>query len=352
MFISALHKINIPLRKILIIQLGDIGDVVWAIPAFRAVKAAFPQAELSVLTRKPNGDLLLDDQHINKVLQIARQTLRNEIRFVLNLRKEKFDLAIDLRADDRGAFTSYLSGAPMRAALYYPGLSWRNRLFTHLVAPEPAKEKSYGAAEQSLKIIRGLGIKEETAVPRIHVTRELKDKMAVLIAEEKIAALTGWVSINPFSRWPYKEWDMEKWRQLAFFIWQKYALPAVIIGSDVERKRAAELVSCSQSPLYNLAGKTTLREMPALLQMSRLHIGVDSAAPHIAAAVGTATLTIYGPSDWRDWAPPGDNHQVILPDMKCSPCYRKGCEGKGRSLCLDSLDVAKVQITVEKMLDG
>src|SRR5271169_1755537 len=139
MLVSAQHEINIPIRKILMIQLGDIGDVVWAIPAFQAVKAAFPQAELSVLTRQPNGDLLLDDQQINKVIQIAAQSLFAEIRFVKKLRREKFDLAIDLRADDRGAFTSYLSNARMRAALYYPGLSWRNRLFTHLVIPAPAK---------------------------------------------------------------------------------------------------------------------------------------------------------------------------------------------------------------------
>jgi ADP-heptose:LPS heptosyltransferase len=351
MLISIQHKINIHIKRILIIQLGDIGDVVWAIPAFRAIKAAFPQAELSILTRAPNGELLLDDHEIDKVIQVTAQSMIKEIRFIKNLRREKFDLAIDLRADDRGAFTAYLSGAPMRAALYYPGLFWRNRLFTHLVVPEPAKEKSFGAAEQSLKIIRGLGIKGGTAIPGIHVTRELKDKMVVLITEEKISPLTGWVSINPFSRWTYKEWDMEKWRQVALFIWKRYALPAVIIGSDAEAKRAAELVAYSQSPIYNLAGKTTLRELSALLQMSRLHIGVDSAAPHIAAAVGTATLTIYGPTDWEDWAPRGDNHQVILPEMECSPCHRKGCDGKGRSLCLDSLDVAKVQSAVEKMMN-
>jgi len=86
-------------------------------------------------------------------------------------------------------------------------------------------------------------------------------------------------------------------------------MPVIITGSASERKRADELAAKSHSPIYNLAGKTTLREMAALMQMSRLHIGVDSAAPHIAAAVGTPTITIYGPSDWRDWAPTGDKKQ-------------------------------------------
>jgi heptosyltransferase-3 len=83
-----------------------------------------------------------------------------------------------------------------------------------------------------------------------------------------------------------------------------------------------------------------------------LHIGVDSAAPQIAAAVGTPTLTIYGPSDWREWAPPGEKNKVVLPDMDCSPCYKKGCNGSGRSDCLDKLAVAKVQDVVETMLDN
>ena len=351
MLISAQHKINIPIRKILVIQLGDIGDVVWAIPTFWALKAAFPQAGLSVLVRNPYGDLLLDDPHIDKIFQIDEQSVFNGLRLLKNLRREKFDLLFDLRADDRGAFISFLSGAKIRAALYYASLSWRNRAFTNLVDPPPVKEKILGAAEQSLKIIRGFAIKEITSTPQIFVAEKLKDKLSTLLTEEKIETKYGWVSINPFSRWSYKEWNMDKWRQLAFLVWQTYKMPVIITGSKTEKQRANALVATGRSPIYNLAGKTTLREMAALLQMSRLHIGVDSAAPHIAAAVGTPTITIYGPSDWRDWAPPGEKNKVVLPDMDCSPCHKKGCDGNGRSECLDNLSVAKVQDAIEPMLN-
>lgn len=352
MIIASQHKINIPVRKILVIQLGDIGDVVWAIPTFWALKDAFPQAGLSVLVRNHNGDLLLDDSHIDKIFQVDQQSLFKGLQLLKNLRREKFDLLFDLRADDRGAFISFFSGAKIRAALYIPTLYWRNRAFTHLVDPPSAKERILGAAEQSLKIIRGFAIKETTSTPQIFVAEKLKDKISVLLTEEKIETTHGWVSINPFSRWSYKEWDMDKWRQLAFFIWQTYKMPIIITGSKTEKQRAEELAMAGRSPIYNLAGKTTLREMAALLQMSRMHIGVDSAPPHIAAAVGTPTITIYGPSDWRDWAPPGDRNQVVLPDMDCSPCHEKGCDGNGRSKCLDNLAVAKVQSAVETMLNN
>jgi heptosyltransferase-3 len=352
MIISAQHKINIPVSKILVIQLGDIGDVVWAIPAFWSLKDAFPQAGLSVLVRNPNGDLLLDDLHIDKIFQVGQQSLFAGLQLLKNLRREKFDLLFDLRADDRGAFISFFSGAKIRAALYYRRLFWRNRAFTHLVDPPPQKERILGAAEQSLKIIRGFAIKETTSTPQIFAADKLKEKISKLLAEEKIETKYGWVSINPFSRWSYKELDMDKWRQLAFYIWQKYEMPMIITGSATQKQRADALAIAGRSPIYNLAGKTTLREMAALLQMSRLHIGVDSAAPHIAAAVGTPTITIYGPSDWRDWAPSGDGNLVVLPDMDCSPCHKKGCDGSGRSKCLDNLPVAKVQDAVEKMLSN
>lgn len=349
MIVAARHKIDIPLHRILIIQLGDIGDVVWGIPAYCSVKLAYPQADLFLLTREPFGDLLLDDPHITRVFQL-KKNFRASLSLVRQLRKLRLDLVIDLRSDDRGAYTSFFSGAQMRAALFYPGLSRRNRFFTHLVDPEPVKERVFGAAEQSLKIIRGLGIEETTSAPRIIISAESEQKVRQIIAAEKIVANKGWISINPFSRWSYKEWGLEKWRQLVSSIWEKYGLPSLIVGSHEERERAANLFHNTVSPIYNLAGKTSLREIGALLKMSRLHIGVDSAAPHIAAAVGTPTVTIYGPSDWRDWAPPGEKNKVVLPDMDCAPCHQKGCDGSGLSRCLETIDADKFMAAVEELL--
>ena len=351
MIISAQHKINIPVRKILIIQLGDIGDVVWAIPAFWAVKNAFPQAEVSVLTRRPNGDLLLDDSHIGNVFQVDRRSVFKGLQLVKSIRREKFDLLFDLRADDRGAYISLLSGAKMRAALYYREIDWRNRMFTHLANPPQTEERVLGAAEQSLKILRSFGIQETTSTPQLSISTATRNKAIELLASEKIVSEKGFVTVNPFSRWSYKEWGIDKWRQIISFVWQEYKTPVLILGSEEERKRANELIFADSSSAYNLAGKTTLREMAGVLQRSRLHIGVDSAAPHIAAAVGTPTLTIYGPSDWRDWAPPGEKNQVVLPEMDCSPCRKKGCDGSGQSKCLDNLTVAKVQDAMEKMFN-
>jgi ADP-heptose:LPS heptosyltransferase len=79
---------------------------------------------------------------------------------------------------------------------------------------------------------------------------------------------------------------------------------------------------------------------------------VDSAAPHIAAAVGVPTITLYGPSDWRYWSPPGERHLVVAPPDECAPCFLKGCEGKGWSRCLEEMSVERVSDAVEQMVKG
>jgi ADP-heptose:LPS heptosyltransferase len=349
MYIAAQHKINIPVKKILVIQLGDIGDVVWAIPTYWALKAAFPQASLSVLVRNNYGDFLVDDNHIDKIFTVNSESVLSSLQLLRKLRREKIDLLFDLRADDRGAYTSFFSGAKIRAAMYYGRLSWRNRLFTHLVESPNVDKKTLGAAQQSLRIINGFGIKETASIPQIFVNEKVKEKISDFLSKEKVEQKNGWISMNPFSRWSYKEWGIDKWRKLSLFIWQTYKMPTIITGSIEERKRSDELVTGSNCPIHNFAGMTSLREMAALLQMSRLHIGVDSAAPHIAAAVGTPTLTIYGPSDWREWAPTGEKNMVVVSDMDCVPCRNKGCEGNNRSKCLDELPLAKVQDAAEKI---
>ncbi|HAJ27272.1 MAG TPA: hypothetical protein DCG53_08530, partial [Syntrophus sp. (in: bacteria)] len=253
-----------------------------------------------------------------------------------------------------------LTGAPFRASLVYRDAPfYRNRLFTHLVYPANENIRiRLGAAEQSLRIVRGFGIPTGDTVPKLFVEPETLGKMKNLLDNHGVYsqvqddapndAPTGFVSLNPFSRWSYKEWPLDNWVAISAWLWTEYRLPAVIVGSAMEKERAETLVKSARGvvKIHNMAGETNLKGLAALLSLSRLHVGVDSAAPHIAAAVGTPTITIYGPSDWRDWAPVGERHQVVTTDMDCSPCHQKGCDGRGRSRCLENMSVGQVQAAI------
>jgi heptosyltransferase-3 len=387
------------MRRILIIQLGDIGDIVWSLPALQAVREAYPGAEVAVLLREGSGSLLAAGTVPPKIFEV-RKKLGESLRLIRALRRERFDLVFDFRGDERGAYMAFLTGAPMRAALHYPSLPWlRNRLFTHLVAPS-GMALAAGAADLSLYILRAFGIEARNAVPQLDLSDETKHRAEKILAAEGIAAAsestavgdpeacpadaqemvrgtnggscpvcggeslrilsTGgnvgkacpWVTLNPFSRWTYKEWAPEKWVRIIDWLGEAFGIAAVIVGAPAERVRADELGRSCAGKVYNLAGKTTLAELAGVLHLSRLHIGVDSAAPHIAAAVGTPTVTLYGPADWRYWAPRGQHHHVAVSDMPCIPCNLKGCDGSGVSRCLDTLTVERVQAVLREALSA
>lgn len=340
------------IRNILVIQLGDIGDVVWATPTFRAVKDAYPHGNVSVLLRGGFGSLLRADPCVHKVFEVKQyegglvKKIRGQIGFLRTLRRERFDLAFDLRSDDRGAFMSFFSGAPIRATNIYYSIPWRNRFFTHLADPPVSEGRTYDAADQSLRVVRGFGIDTEDTVPKLFVSETIRERARQILEYEGIPAGSRWITLNPFSRWQYKEWGHEKWVRIIDWLWEKHEISTVIVGAPDEREKAADITGRCGGRIYDLTGRTTLDELAGVLGLSDLHVGVDSAAPHIAAAVGTPTITIYGPSDWRDWAPPGEIHGVVTPDCDCVPCYQKGCDGSGVSRCLQELPVEKVRAAV------
>ncbi|RZB35285.1 MAG: heptosyltransferase III [Desulfobacteraceae bacterium Eth-SRB1] len=357
MIIKGCNKFKRKIKSILIIQLGDIGDVVWATPTFRAVKETYPQANVSVLLRESFGSLLEADPHIHKIFEVTQykgnllERAKKQVSFISNLRGEHFDLVFDLRSDDRGAYMALLSGAQIRAALLYRGLKWRNLLFTHLADPLPPKERIYAAAEQSLLVVRSFGINTKDGIPKLWISEKARKSVKQLLYHEGVTTANRWITLNPFSRWQYKEWGYEKWVQIIDWLHEKYGISTVIVGAPEEKEKSINIVSKCKGQIFNLTGKTTLDELAGVLRLSSLHVGVDSAAPHIAAAVGTPTITIYGPSVWSEWAPPGEMHSVVIPDCDCAPCHQKGCNDSGISKCLEELTVDKVKVAIQKFLD-
>lgn len=352
------YKLPQSVTKILLIQLGDIGDVVWTTPTIWAVKNSIPGSKVSVMVKYGFGGLLEADPSIERIFEVKRydgnifQQAVGQLSFLKDIRAQHFDLVVDLRLGDRGAFMSLATGAPLRVSLYHPeGLPfWRKYLFTHGVVPADPIHKR-GATDQSLRILRGLGIDTNNIVPRLWVSDAAKRRVRGMLIDEKIDSLKNWITLNPFSMWLYKEWNDYKWIEIINWLWHDYAIPVIIIGSPEEKPKAEALIRQCQARVFNFAGKTTLEDLAGVLSLSRLHIGVDSAAPHIAAATGTPTITIYGPSSWKDWAPLGKDHRVILPNRDCVPCHQKGCDNSGRSRCLEELTAEQVKSVIREVLE-
>lgn len=358
MMIGGSFKLPPGVERILIIQLGDIGDVVWSLPTLRAVRSAYPVSYLAVCVREGRGgDLLEADPHVDQVFEVARRSnslfknLMADIALMKRLASEHFDLVFDLRGDERGAFIAFSTQAPVRAAQYYDNVSpLRNLMFTHLVKITNDVVRKGRAGEQSLRVVRCFGIDTNDVMPKIHVREDWLQNARIILGtylNAKEEEIPPFISVSPFSRWSYKEWPIAKWRELLNWVVDQ-GITVFVVGTEGERERAERIIKSIKDRAFNLAGRTTLSTLAALLSMSSLHIGVDTAGPHIAAAVGTPTVTLYGPTDWREWAPVGEKHLVVSSDFPCAPCYKKGCGDSDRSLCMEELPVTKVQDVIRR----
>ena len=347
-------------NNILLVQMGDIGDIVLTTPTIRAVREIYPASRVSILVRKPFGNLLLADPNLHEVIETGKirgsvfNILQGHMQIIRRLRRAHYDLVIDLRTGDHGALLTFFTGASVRVGA--PGGKkqfWRKFLFTNILQNmKVALPPAHPGADQSLRIVRELGIDTADSTPKLYIVPTDRLRASTLLAEAGVAPETKMVTINPFSRWKYKEWNNAKWGEVIDEIWKTHRMPTVLIGSTEEAAASQEIAAGREERVINLAGKTTLGELAAVLSMSALHLGVDSAAPHIAAAVGTPTVTIYGSADWRLWRIVDEYHKVVSQAMDCVPCNMKGCDGSGKSQCLDELTVKPVIHTALKLLEA
>ena len=221
-------------------------------------------------------------------------------------------------------------------------------MFTQLVQPE--NELNQYCAEHGLNIVAALGAGTQMKRPQLFTSPENEKRALALLKQEKVPLGVPMIAIQPFSLWPYKEWAVGNFTKLIKWIKSTFSLPILIIGSAAERTRAIEVVQGSGPGTYNVAGRTSLGDLKAVLMMCGLLIGSDSAGIHIAAAVGTPTVALFGPSSPASWAPRGENHLVISKSWPCVPCRNKGCYNTERSRCMEELSFDEVRVGVEQQI--
>ncbi|MFH1241122.1 MAG: glycosyltransferase family 9 protein [Pseudomonadota bacterium] len=342
------------IHNILLIQLGDIGDVVLSFPCIRALRENFPKATIIVAVREKARELIEDCPwstgviSVNKEKRSLGQEIEYQKNFLLGLRRFRFDLVIDMRTGTRGAILTLLTGARYRVGYRGDGKGWRNRIFNHLASDEYVPRQYVG--DYYFRLLMTYGFRTEDVRPELRVPRERRKRAAALLKEHGVLLDQPLIVVQPFSLWHYKEWGIDKYIQLINWIGIKYRFPVVLTGSSAERGRIVEIIKRCKENVYNLAGETSIGAFSAILGYCRLFIGVDSSGMHISGAVGTPTVTIFGPSSPVSWAPRGEKHVVVQKDFSCVPCRRKGCDDSEVSRCLEELTVEEVSSAVERQL--
>ena len=353
-------------RRALVVKLRHHGDVLLASPVFSALKRKAPHVEIDALVYADTAPMLTGHPSIREVFGIDRawKTLGSfeqtaaEWKLFSQLRGRRYDLIVHLTENWRGAWLARTLGTRWSVA---PRMAGRNRFwkksFTHLV-PAPLAGGRH-VVESNLDALRRIGIhpaQNERALTLV-AGAQAEERVGRLVAERGLAE-QSFVQVHPSSRWRFKCWPPEKMAALIDRL-QARGSRVVLTGApdpaetqmiDDIQKRLAQPVAA------NFAGALSLKELAALTARARLFVGVDSAPMHIAAAVGTPAVAIFGPSGadlWGPWGlPRAGTHRVVAADeYTCRPCGLDGCGGGKVSDCLVTLEVDRVWTAAAGLLD-
>lgn len=329
-------------KKVLFIEIWGIGDLVMMTPALKAARNLFSSAEVTLLAKSFAVDLLQSESLVDKYIlfNIPWTKFKGKYRFwewdwiglvrvIKILRKEKFDLALDARGDFRNNLLSFLIGAKRRIGYDWSGGDY---FLTDVVS---ADYKKMHRVEAWLNLLKYFGAEIKNLEPRISILKSEEDWAEDFLKNKGIEKGELLIGIHPGARIKTRCWPLERFAKIAEYARDTYKAK-IIVFADSEGYG-------SQIPIkgdYTLV-RLSLRQLIALLQKLNLLICNDSAPMHLAAAVGTPIVAIFGPTEPRYFGPHGDANRIIIKEgFPCRPCYDY-CKYK-EPFCITGISVDEV----------
>jgi ADP-heptose:LPS heptosyltransferase len=302
-------------------RLRFIGDVILTTPVVHALRKHFPDAKISYLAEKPYHSLLFHHPDVDQVFGFDSRSLRNQACTIRDLLRIPFDVAIDLFGNPRSAWLAFMSGARYRIGGDFRG---RKAFYTHKIRDD-GKPKS--AIDFHLEYLRPLGIEIERSEPHIEVTEEETALAWNYLEKEGFSRNETIIGVHPGATWPAKKWPGEKFAGLANRLVTELGVKVLFTtGVGEEDLVGAVIKECSfptASPIV-----LTLRQLVALIKVIHLFISNDTGPMHIAPAVGTPCIGIFGPGEPEIWFPYKSSlrHRFIHAELECSRCHLDYCD--------------------------
>jgi heptosyltransferase-3 len=348
------------LRRALVIQLRHHGDVLLTSPVFTVLKNRAPALEIDALVYAETREMLDLHPSIAQVHLVRRDwkelgvfmRLAREGKLFGELRARDYDLVVHLSEHPRGAWLARSLGARYAVA---PDFARKPRFwkksFSHLV-PLPSHARRH-RVEINLDALRRIGIQPGEDERRLLLVPGEQAERSVegLLAGQSLAA-RSFIHFHPGSRWQFKCWPPERAAALIDVLVRRGERIALTAAPD-ERELAliAEIRKRTSAPITDFSGKLSLKQLAALSARAKLFIGVDSAPMHIAAAMQTPVVALFGPSGELEWGPWQVPHRIVASgEHPCRPCGNDGCGGGKVSECLTRLPVEAALAAVDSLL--
>lgn len=327
-------------KNILIVKLSAIGDVIHALPVAHALKQKYPLARITWIVEKPAYDLLTNNPDINEIIIFDKPKfkslaglLKYSPEFSSMLKARQFDLALDLQGLFKSAAIIALSGAKQRL-----GYCNMRELSQWISRPVCGTHRNGHIVERYLDVARFLGCDINTAVFTLNNTPAEEAKAASIIGKSGLPANHPYVILAPGTNWPSKCWPVEHFMQLAVKLKQMDII-SVIIGGANDSSLALSIRNACPTAV-DLTGKTTLKELAFIMKGACCFIGGDTGPMHLAAAVQTPAVALFGPTDPNRNGPYGHRHIVLTVQEDCQGCWKRQCPKDKQ--CLASIEVQPV----------
>ncbi len=323
------------IHSVLVIKPRAIGDVLLSTPVLPNLRDWAPDCRIDFLVERFAAPVLNNNPFLDNVLTYDVRT-ESSVSIISRVRKNKYDLIIDLFANPRTAIITALSGAKFRVGFPF---KWRKVAYNILVEPRSGIVHN---VEFNLDALRRLGIPVRYSRPLFYLDENSKKFAARFVAEHNLKS-NKFITVNIGGGWQIKRWGASNFRRLSELISRRPGLPVVVLYGPSEAAEAAEI---ARAHGVILAPPTSLHEMGAVMKSSLLLVTNDSGPMHIAAALDIPTLAIFGPTSPRLQGPYGNKSEVVRNEkLDCLECNLTRCSIG--NLCMTQLEPETV---LEKLL--
>lgn len=348
--------------KILVVKLSAIGDAIHTLPAVAALRRAYPAARIDWVAETAAAGLLEGHPALDRVFVSHRKRWMKELRdprkrrralagirrFFDELRRERYDFVIDFQQLLKSAAMVLAARGRVKAG-FGPGMQHMEGSYLALNRRIPAVSMEIHALDRYRMLVESLGVPPGPVEYRLPIGSAEEQAVAAMLARAGIRGNGPLIAMNPAATWATKHWTDAGFAEAGDRLVRDLGAELIFTGGPGDEPAVARIRERMRASSVDLSGRTTLRELAALLRRVRLLIVTDTGPMHLAAAVGTPVVAVFGPTaPWRT-GPYGEGHAVVRTGLACSPCFKRVCP-LGHRGCMEWLGAGEVVEAARRLL--
>jgi heptosyltransferase II len=333
------------MERILIIEPNWLGDILFTTPSIRAVRRSKPSAFIVVMAHPRCREMLEGNPNIDKLILFDEKTshkgLLKKLFFISDLKKLKFDTAICFHRSTSKTLIAYLAGIPRRVGYY---TKKRSLLLTDSLSE---KRDIVHRVEYFLNLVRSIGINDSGSDYEFIIPRTAICAAEIILKNAGVNKGEDFFIINPGGNWLQKRWPKQNYSMLCEKLHDIYNYKILVTGSIEDIPLASDIISNKGSYLVSICGKTSLKQLAAIMGKAKIVVANDSGPMHIAVSQKTPTIAIFGPTSPSITGPYGNGKYITL--HKCLDCIVPCYESCYNHRCMSAVSVADVLAAVKEM---